>query len=283
MSFRPRTLFKKRPETPDVPKSRSFLNVPDISVNGGLPASPAERYIAIRSFMLYDVNASHTPNAPPMSAAALRPSGVSARAQMGTSRSRSPNTPSSSINELKVKRPPYQRQESQGSSSTIVTGLNNTPNFQSIPESGISTDDYALPNKILNSNSTTLRSQMTHAQHMQMWHQKQAQKGRKKHPYRYSYGQPPPRPADEKVSTSAILTPQIIAPNDRSHFHFPPQTKNIDPKRNKNNEQIISSVPSSQHEENNREKTTRKKPIETKVVISHRRDSSNSFSNVTEV
>ncbi|CAF4891425.1 unnamed protein product, partial [Rotaria magnacalcarata] len=76
---------------------------------------------------------------------------------------------------------------------------------------------------------------------------------------------------------------QILSSTDRSRFQFPPSVKNNDEKQNKSNEPTISAASSSHNAETNRNKSLNKKPVQTKVTLTMRRDSLSSFSNVTEV
>ncbi|CAF1180370.1 unnamed protein product [Rotaria sp. Silwood1] len=291
--MKPKVSLRKRGALPEQQPQRDahrLLSVPTpLPIIDEFPQSPAERYIAIRSCMLYDVNVQQ-PNVP--QSANVYPMPPTTGQQGGVSRklgSRQPpniviQSPSVTTDEPKSTRPLYQRQKSQGATPIGINTFNNTPLFQGLPDSGQSSTD-ALVN-----NYTTLHTQMSHAQHMQAWRQIQLKKQQKKRPYRYVYGTPPQRPLEEKVSTAAILTPQIIPINGKFKrlpsqpaFQFPRQVKNIDEKMKKTHERQISPTSSSQNGENNRDKSINKKPLKTTVSVIRRKDSPSSLSNITEV
>jgi hypothetical protein len=51
----------------------------------------------------------------------------------------------------------------------MINQLNGTPTFLPIPESNHSTADYPLVNGSSRTNFSTLRTQMSHAQHMEVY------------------------------------------------------------------------------------------------------------------
>jgi hypothetical protein len=189
--------------------------------------------------------------------------------------------PSDSTTTSRGKRPPYQRQETERSTPLIINPTDGTPIFQAISESTHSTADYPLANGSSIANSSTLRTQMSHAQHMQAWRQQQLKRIQKKRPHCYHYGAPLQRPLEEKVATAAILTPQIISTDNNlqkirssSPFRYPHQTKTINEKQTK------STSSSSNTDKHKQDKSIEKKSLRATVK---RKDSQNSFSNVTEV
>ncbi|CAF4499532.1 unnamed protein product [Rotaria socialis] len=272
----PRVFIANSPASPEPrpPAGRRLISVPGPPAGDSFPQSPAERYIAIRSCMLYDVKASQGMGPQSLVTRNVNPNNMGARSQYLSA---------DMANELNMNRPSYQRQASHCSSSTVTTVFNNTPNFQAIPESSPAAPDYQLANDPLTMNGSTLRSQMNYAQHMQALRRKQVKKFQKKRPYCYVYGPPVQQPMEEKVSTAAILSPQILSSTDRSRFQFPSNAKNNDGKQNKSNEPTIRTASSSHNGETNRNKSINNKPVQTKVTLTARRDSQSSFSNVTEV
>ncbi|CAF1562766.1 unnamed protein product [Rotaria magnacalcarata] len=272
----PRVFIENSPASPEPrpPTARRLISAPGPPAEDDFPRSPAERYIAIRSCMLYNVRSQRTTGPQSLVTRNVNPNYMGARSQYLSA---------DMANESNMNRPPYQRQASHCSSSTVTTVLNNTPNFQAIPESGLGAPDYPLPTDLPATYGSTLRSQMNYAQHMQALRNNQVKKFQKKRPYCYVYGPPIQRSMEEKVSTAAILSPQILSSTDRSRFQFPPSVKNNDEKQNKSNEPTISAASSSHNGETNRNKSLNKKPVQTKVTLTMRRDSLSSFSNVTEV
>jgi hypothetical protein len=195
--------------------------------------------------------------------------------------------PSDSSIRSSGKRPPFERQESQNSTPLIINQVNGTPIFQAVPESTHSTADYPIANGSSITNFSTLRTQMSHAQHMQAWRQHQMKKIHKHRPYCYVYGPPPQRPIEEKLATAAILTPQIIPTKENvqrlarnSPFQYPRQDKTINEKTKKKHERQRSPI---DIEENTQDKTIKKKSLRTTSALIHRKDSQSSVSNVTEV
>lgn len=260
------------------------------------PQSPAERYVAIRSSMLYDVNAQQadTPRSPVVSPV---PSVVSQQTR-AQARSYAPSLvvqpPSDGSATSRSKRPEYQRQETEASDPLIINQFAGTPIFQAIPESTHSTADYPMGTSSSVGNSSILRTQMSHAQHMQAWQQNQLRKLQKKRPHCYHYGAPLRRPLEEKIETAAILTPQNIAGGGRSGrtvskspFRFPRQVETINETSNKNRSK--SGNPTTTSSSSNTTEKKQDQPVKkksTRVTSSsgtHRKDSQNSFSNVTEV
>ncbi|CAF3690473.1 unnamed protein product [Rotaria sordida] len=290
VEIKPKALIRKRAATSEPPQHPGTRRLLSVTVHTPMidefPQSPAERYIAIRSCMLYDVNAQqiNVPHSPNVYQTTGQQTAI--KFDSNTRRFGSQQPPdivirsSSDITTAsKSKRPNYQRQESHEPTVSEINALNGTPIFQAIPESSSLSNDASIKN------FTTLRSQMSHAQHMQAWRQNQLKKCQKKRPYRYVYGAPPQRPVEEKISTAAILTPQIISTDgniqrlpSRPVFKYPHEVKNINKTIRR-----ISPKSSSQNEENKQDKSRNKKPLRTTVTISHRKDSPGSFSNITEV
>ena len=259
------------------------------------PQSPAERYVAIRSSMLYDINAQQADT--PRSPVSLVPSAISQRVRPQARNLVPPSLvvqpPSDSSAGSKGKRPQYQRQETEVSDPLIINPVTGTPIFQAIPESTHSTADYPLVTNSSLANSSILRTQMSHAQHMQAWQQNQLRKLQKKRTHCYHYGAPFQRPMEEKLATASILTPQVLSTGDNlrrspsnSPFRFPRQEKTINEKSTKNRSKSgdPSAASSSSHpEENKQSQPTTKKSLRVTSSPKHRKDSQNSFSNVTEV
>jgi hypothetical protein len=290
--------FRLIPPTPEVPVSpeqravmgRRLLSVP-IPIIDDFPQSPAERYIAIRSCMLYDTNMQQI-NSSQVPSTASQQAQMQLESRLGVLRP--PNVviqpPSNSSIRSKDKRPTYERQESHHSTPLIINQFTGTPTFQALPESTHSTTDYPIANSSSITNFSTLRTQMSHAQHTQAWQLQQTKKYHKKRPYCYIYGPPPQRPLEEKVATAAILTPQLILPNGETQrgfhnlpFQFPPQDRTINEKTKNKQGRQRSPVLSSHIEENNQDTSIKKKTLRTTAAIIHRKDSQSSVSNVTEV
>lgn len=267
-----------------------------VAVVDDYPQSPAERYVAIRSSMLYDVGAQQadTPRSPVVSQV---PSTVSQQPRI-QSRLNAPTfvvqPPSDSSATSRSQRPEYQRQETEASDPLIINPFAGTPVFQGIPESTHSTADYPMGTNSSIANSSILRVQMSHAQHMQAWQQNQLRKLQKQRPHCYHYGAPLRRPLEEKVETAAILTPQNIAGSERSGrthsispFRFPRKVETVNETSNKNRSK--SGNPTTTSSSSNTTEKKQDQPIKkksTRVTSSsttHRKDSQNSFSNVTEV
>jgi hypothetical protein len=161
---------------------------------------------------------------------------------------------------------------------------NITPVFQGIPESTHSTADYPLANGSSTTNFSTLRTQMSHAQHMQAWHQNQLRKLQKKRTNCYHYGTPIQRPVEERLASAAILTPQIIPqeknprPPSSSPFPFPRQEKTINEKARAK----PTSSSSSNTDENKQDKSIQKKNLRTTSAM-QQQDSQNNGSKATPV
>lgn len=256
------------------PVNARLLSVP-VPVVNDLPQSPAERYIAIRSCMLYDALGQ------PLSAP--RSPGVSQSPSVINQTKTTPGVRSLGFQpgagkrstESKDQRPSYQRQASEFSTPLIITNANGTPIFQPVPESTQSTADYPQGNASTITGSSTLRTQMSHAQHMQAWRQNRARKIQKHRPNCYVYGSPPQRPMEEKLSTAAILTPQVIVTS--------PQ-----PQASDGSQRPASSspfqYPRSEVRTLNETSTAReKKSLRTTSALIHQKDSQSTASNVTEV
>jgi hypothetical protein len=285
------------PASPSVqpPTPRKLLSVA-VPVLDDFPQSPAERYVAIRSSMLYDANAQQadTPRSPVVSqvpSSISQPMRFLAKAS-GTPRSLGFQTtptvviqpPSDSTTTSKSKRPSYQRQETEVSDPLLINQLTTTPVFQGITESTHSTADYPMANGSSTTNHLTLRTQMSHAQHMQAWHQNQLRKIQKKRSNCYHYGTPIQRPVEEKIAAAAILTPQIIPEESTSQrlpssspFPYPGQERTIN-ERSRNKPTSSSSTT----DDTKQDKSIKKKNIRTTATM-HRRDSQNSGSNATAV
>ena len=303
MSFRERErewknkfLFSSRAGPTSPPVLHHLLSVP-VAVIDDYPQSPAERYVAIRSSMLYDVNAQQadTPRSPVVSRV---PSTASQQIRI-QSKLHPPTVviqpPSTSSTASRSKRPEYQRQETEVSDPLIINGLAGTPVFHAIPESVQSTADYPMGTSSSIANSSILRIQMSHAQHMQAWQQNQLRKLQKKRPHCYHYGAPLRRPLEEKVATAAILTPQPL-PDDgksartrsKSPFRFPRQEETINEKSEKNRSKSdhptrTTTSSSSNTTEKKQDQSLQKKSTRVTSSSGHRKDSQNSLSNVTEV
>lgn len=82
--------------------------------------------------------------------------------------------------------------------------------FQPVSASNQSTADYPLADSSI-ANLSTYRTQMSHDQHMQAWRQNKVEKMQKKQKHTYIYGISPQPNVVDRVSTAAILTPQIIS------------------------------------------------------------------------
>ena len=254
------------------PVNARLLSVP-VPVVNDLPQSPAERYIAIRSCMLYDALGQplSIPLSPDVSQA---PSVVIQTKTTPGVRSLGfqPGGGTRST-QSKDQRPSYQRQASEFSTPLIITNTNGTPIFQPVPDSIQSTADYPLGNASTITSSSTLRTQMSHAQHMQAWRQNRARKIQKHRPNCYVYGSPPQRPMEEKLSTAAILTPQVIVtspqppdgtqrPASSSPFQFP-----------RGEVRTLNETSTARE----------KKSLRTTSAVVHQKDSQSTTSNATEV
>jgi hypothetical protein len=246
--------------------------------------------------MLYDVNAQQT-DKPRSRIVSQVPSTVSQQIPSQLKSSVNPKSfglkplpevfiqpPSDSTTTLKGKRPAYYRQETERSTPLIINQTGGTPDFQAVPESTHSTADYPFATGSSITNFSTLRTQMSHSQHMQAWRQNQLKKIQKKRPHCYHYGTPLQRPLEEKVATAAILTPQIISTDKNlqrlpssSPFQYPRQVKTINEKQSN---PVASSI--SNTDENKQDKRIKKKTLRA-TALPDRKDSQNSFSNVTEV
>ena len=255
------------------PVTRQLLSVP-MSVMDNSPQSPAERYIAIRSCMLYDALGQPigAPRSPEVSQA---PSVITQTKMTPTTGSLGFQTPG--------KRPAFERQASESSSPMVVMNLQGTPVFHGVPESNQSTADYPLGNGSTITSSSTLRTQMSHSQHMQAWRQTRLRKIQKKCPHRYVYGAPPQRSMEEKLSTAAILTPQVIVTSPQpqvldtsqrqassSPFRFPRQAKRGDVQ--KLNEKAARKATAEE-----------KRAPRTTTALIHQKQSPGSLAGVTEV
>lgn len=185
------------------------------------------------------------------------------------------------------KRPSYQRQETEISDPLMINQSNMTPIFHAIPESTHSTADYPIANGSSITNFSTLRTQMSHAQHMEAWHRNQLKKIQKNRPRCYHYGTPLQRPLEEKIASAAILTPEIL-PEEKNSQRLPSSSpfsfrreKIINEKTKDTRKKPTSS--SSNKDENKQNKRIKKKTLRTTSSLMQRKDSQNSFSNVTEV
>ena len=192
-----------------------------------------------------------------------------------------PNIPGESV------RPPYARQDTCGSKAPEITEISDTPIFQPMPESIESTANYAFTSGSSNVNFPTLRTQMSHAQHMEHWRQYHRQKFRKRRPHCYIYGSPPQQLRDEKISMSAILTPRSVHRNNnpqrlpsQSPFRYPQNVTNINEGTKTRNR---TTVLPSQAENTDREKTVKKKTLRTTVTTVDQKESSKGSTTATEV
>ncbi|CAF3576654.1 unnamed protein product [Rotaria sp. Silwood1] len=201
------------------PSTHRVLSVP-VSVVSDYPQSPAERYIANRAQMLYDVIAEQM-NTPHISSVSQTPTVISSNNQQQRTLIHTnlsdqslgfhlspdiiihpPSDSSTKSKEKQVNDYPMRRGLQQG---TFVPSL-----FQPLPTSNQSTADYPLAaSSILT--SPTFCTQMSHDQHMQAWRQNQVEKIQKKRRHCYMYGTPSQQPLVDRVSTATILTPQILS------------------------------------------------------------------------
>ena len=246
-----------------------LLAVPTpVPIADDFPQSPAERYINIRATMMYDasIQQADTPRSPVVSQAGSTSTALSRSLgfqPQPTVRFQPPSDTSTARSD--GTRPAYERQASNQPTCVIRVDSAGTPVFNPVPESISSLAEYPLTNTSVLSNSSTLRTQMSHAQHMQAWHQRQANKIHKKRPHCYQYGSPPQRPMEEKVATAAILTPQIVTSGPTggvSPFQFP-RGGQTNPMKTKTTEP--------------------KKSLRTTSALTHQRDSRSNLSSVTEV
>ncbi|CAF0929613.1 unnamed protein product [Adineta ricciae] len=183
------------------------------------PQSPAERYIAIRAQMLYDtstqqMNMSSSPKSSrtPTTAASLSGQRPAFASTMTSDRSQgfqiTPDIaiqPPSDSGSKSVKTHLTSRSAYHTTQHSPYTPLTFLPGVPSTP----STADYPAATTSI-ANSSTLRTQMSHDQHMQAWRQGAMDKIQRKQRYCYMYGPPPQTPLADKVSCVAILTPQIL-------------------------------------------------------------------------
>ena len=258
-------------DQPVVPSSRLLAVPTPAPIADDFPQSPAERYINIRATMMYDASKQQadTPHSPVVSQAA----------SMSTTLSRSqgflyqpairvqPPSDNSSARSAGT-RPPYERQASHHPTTAGTVRAAGTPTFQSVPESNSSIAEYPLTNVSVLTNSSTLRTQMSHAQHMQAWHQLQASKIQRDRPHCYQYGAPPQRAMEEKVATAAILTPQVMTTGPKgaaSPFQFP------------------RGGPTKPTKTKQARPTEPKKSLRTTSTVMHQKDSRSNLSSVTEV
>jgi len=103
------------------------------------------------------------------------------------------------------------KQTTTYSTSRVLPPENITPSlFQPVSVSNQSTADYPLAASSI-VNSSTYRTQMSHEQHMQAWRQEQVKKIMKKQRHCYVYDAPPQPTMVDRVSTAAILTPQVLS------------------------------------------------------------------------
>jgi hypothetical protein len=201
------TSINQRPSPP-----HRFLSVP-VSISSDLSQSPAERYIAMRAQMLYDVN-NQQPNTPYSPSTARTPTTISAYTEQlrcpitTTFSGQSLGFPVPSV--IAVDPPSARRMKSGDKQPNIRSTLQALPPesitpsvFQPVPASNQSTAGYALTGTSI-INSSTYRTQMSHEQQMQAWHQNQVKKIQKKQPRSYVYNTPP-------IAASVILTPQNIS------------------------------------------------------------------------
>jgi hypothetical protein len=109
--------------------------------------------------------------------------------------------------------------------AAVVTKRTSTV-LHTISVSNQSTDDYPRTSGSSIINSSAFRSQMSHDQHMQYWHQHEARKIQEKRLFGYTYG-PMSSPATaDGVTTATILTPQIISTdNIRAELVTSPNSK----------------------------------------------------------
>ena len=200
------------------------------------PQSPAERYIAIRAQMLYDastqqMNMSPSPNSSrtPTTAASLSGQRAAFASTMISDRSQGFQTtpditiqPPSDSGSKSVQTHLTSRSAHRTTQHSPYAPLTFLPGSPSTP----STADYPAATTSI-TNSSTLRTQMSHDQHMQAWRQGAMDKIQRKQRYCYMYGPPPQTPLADKVSCVAILTPQILATTTMQQE--PPPTRQQEP------------------------------------------------------
>ncbi|UJR37331.1 hypothetical protein I4U23_030039 [Adineta vaga] len=198
---------------------RRLFSVP-VPVTTEYPPSPAERYIAIRAQMLYDTNvqqingshastSSHTPttamslnrqrSVPVTTYFSDRSLGFRTTPDIIIQPPSESSTKSERTQITDHQTPRIRRQEQ----FPPTTFLPDSPSIQS-------TADYPLATTSM-TNSSTFRTQMSHDQHMQVWRQDEMEKIQKKQRHCYIYGPPPQTPLQDKVSRTAILTPQLLS------------------------------------------------------------------------
>ncbi|CAF1032001.1 unnamed protein product [Rotaria sordida] len=208
------TPIERRP-----PSTHRLFSVP-VSLLNDYPQSPAERYIANRARMLYDVSAEQM-NSPHISSVSQTPTIISAYNQqqqrnlMTTTLSdqslgfhvspsvivHPPSDTSTRSREKQVNDYPIRR--------ALQRELLTSSLFQPVSTSNQSTADYPLAASSIVT-SPTLCTQMSHDQHMQVWRQNQVEKLQKRRRHCYIYGTPSQQPLVDRVSTATILTPQIL-------------------------------------------------------------------------
>ena len=185
----------KKPNTPH------HLTVP-LPLVDEYPQSPAERYIAICSCLLYDANGQ------PIHQNSSAPGSVITQNQR-----RQRLAPPEFGDKMGKQRPSYERQASEpGTKQIIGINIDETPKFQPAPDSNQSLNDYPMMTTSTVTNSSTIRTQMNHAQHMHVWEQNKLKKLQKKQRTCYVYGALPKRSMEGKFAKAAILTPQPLVP-----------------------------------------------------------------------
>jgi hypothetical protein len=295
-----------------------------VSVINDYPTSPAERYIAIRAHMLYDTNNQQTDTS--YTAATSQ---TPTTATFSNQQFQRPITTAISDQSLGfpispdiIVQPPSESsaRSTQNQSNVYLTprafqrGTMTPSLFQPASASNQSTADYPLAASST-ANSSTFRTQMSHEQHMQAWRQDQMGKIQKTQRHCYIYGQPPQPLLVDRVSTAAILTPQILStatkqqqvpptPNTGntlrrptvSPFHFPlPSSKirsapssiisdtNNQKLKTKLQQQNVPIPPKRMDrlDEDPQEISNTNKPSKTTSVLIHKDDSQSDTSDVT--
>ncbi|CAF4181382.1 unnamed protein product [Rotaria sp. Silwood2] len=207
------TPIERRP-----PLTRRLLSMP-VSLPSDFSQSPAERYIANRARMLYDVIAEqmNTPHISPVSQTPTIISTYNQQQRPLMTTTLSDKSLGFHVSPSVIVHPPSdtstKSREKQLNDYPIRCGLqreNLTPLlFQPVSASNQSTADYPLATSSILT-SPTFCTQMSHDQHMQAWRQNQVEKLQKKRPHCYIYGTPSRQPLVDRVSTATILTPQIL-------------------------------------------------------------------------
>jgi hypothetical protein len=316
------TTVERRPP----PVSR-LLSVPVSPIISEYPSSAAERYVATRAQMLYDANNQQTTTQYSINEFQTPiPSNQQLRYPVTTTDSQGslgfPIPINDTIHPSVVS--DMQLKEKKGNKYLTSSGFqqeNISPSrFQPASPSYQSTNEYPLATPSI-ANSSTFCTQMSHDQHMQAWRQNQMEKIQKKQRHCYVYGPAAQPSLADKVSTAAILTPQIIPESaqpsqisliskngkfirqpTKPPFHFPPPLNQMpttassiisDTQSKTNNQKLkinrrqqrIPAPPTRMDclDENPPETSTEDKSIKRTSAIIHRQGSQSSITDTTEV